>query len=255
MGLFQGLRGKGDAQKAAMEPEVLAATAPPPVAVNLIEQADALHADKQVDALFDVLSSADASDDDLAWRISRAHHDKAEEVVGDKALKEKLLRDGLAIAEASMARTDGTNGYALKWYAILLGRLGDFLPTKEKVANSYKIKDALEASAALLPADSSIQTALGQWCYKVAGISFIERNAAKLLFGSPPESSYSEALGFVEASYELRPSKKAALFAGLCSGKLGERAAERRWMERCLSIESSGEADAELDRQAQAALK
>ena len=218
-------------------------------ASSLIEQADSLHGDKDVVGLFELLVGADASNDDIAWRIARAHHDKAEETVGDDAAKEKLLRDGLKVAEESMARSD-KNGFAIKWYAILLGRLGDFLPTKEKVANSYKIKDALEASAKLLPEDASIQTALGQWCFKVAGISFIERNAAKLLFGSPPSSSYEEALKYVEASYALRPSKKAALFAALCNDKLKKRAEAKDWASKCVSLESFGESDADLDRQA-----
>ena len=215
----------------------------------VIERADDLHADNQVDALFELLADVDTSDDDLAWRYARAHHDKAEEIVGDDKTKEKLLRDGLAAAEACKDRS-ASNGYALKWYAILLGRLGDFLPTKEKVANSFKIKESLEASAALLPTDSSIQTALGQWCFKVAGISFVERNVAKVLFGSPPESSYDEALKYCLASYDIRPSKKAALFAGLCNDKLKRSAEAKEWMQKCVDLPSFGEADADLDRQA-----
>lgn len=150
------------------------ATLEAPAAVeeeSLIARADALHAAKDVQGLFDLLSGEDpTSDDELAWRIARAHHDLAEEIVGDDSRKEQLVRDGLAIAEA--AKDASGSGFALKWYAILLGRLGDFLPTKEKVANSFKIKEALEASAALLPEDPSVQTALGQWCYKVAGSTF-----------------------------------------------------------------------------------
>ena len=225
----------------------------------LIEEADALHSAKKIDAVFDLLAGADVTDDELAWRTARAYHDKAEEITADDPVRERLLREGLAVAEAVKERSAGastaSHGYALKWYAILLGRLGDYLPTKEKVANSYKIKEALEASAALLPEDSSVQTGLGQWCYKVAGISFIERNAAKLLFGQPPASSYAEALSYLEASYALKANKKAALFAGLCQAKLKDKAAAREWLQRCLELDSVGEADRELDRQAQAALK
>ena len=225
----------------------------------LIEEADALHSARNNDAVFDLLAGADVTDDELAWRIARAYHDKAEEITADAPARELLLREGLAVAEAAKERSAGastaSHGYALKWYAILLGRLGDYLPTKEKVANSYQIKEALEASAALLPEDSSVQTGLGQWCYKVAGISFIERNAAKLLFGRPPASSYAEALSYLEASYALKANKKAALFAGLCQAKLKDKAAAREWLQRCLELDSAGEADRELDRQAQAALK
>lgn len=79
------------------------------------------------------------------------------------------------------------------------------------MANSYKIKDALVTAAELLPEDASVQTAIGQWCLKVAGISWVERNAAKLLFGSPPESSYEEALGFFEKSHAIRTRTSACM--------------------------------------------
>lgn len=83
--------------------------------------------------------------------------------------------------------------------------------------SSFKIKEALDAAAKRMPEDSSLQTALGQWCLKVAGISWVERQAAKLLFGTPPESSYEEALSYFERSHAIRPSKKASLQACLQS--------------------------------------
>lgn len=222
-------------------------------ASSMINTADELHADKQVRQLFELLKDADASDDNLAWRMARAHHDMAEESVGDTARREQLLREGLTIAEASQVRC--RSGPALKWYAILLGRLGDYLPKEEKIANSFIVKETLEAAAALLPEDSSIQTALGQWCFKVAGISWIERNIAKALFGAPPESTYEEALGFFEASDSIRPSKKASYFAGQSCAKLKRGGDAQTWYTKCIELPSSGEADAELNKQAQAELK
>ena len=227
-----------------------------PAEEDLITRADALHASNSVDELFDLLKDADTKDDEIAWRLARAYHDKAEdseEAAKDRALKEKLLRDGLAVAEGLKDGRRG-GGYALKWYAILLGRLGDFLPTKEKVGNSYKIKESLEGAAELLPEDASVQTALGQWCYKVASISWIERGVASALFGSPPESSYEEALGFVKASYAIRPSKKASLYAGLCCMELKEKEEAAEWLDKCLGLETAGEGDKEIDRQAEAAM-
>lgn len=220
---------------------------------DLIATSDELHANKDVDGLFDMLKEADTSDDDLAWRIARAYHDKAEEVVGNDEERERLLKAGFAIADAARERSG--DGYSLKWYGILLGRLGDFLPTKEKVANSYKIKEALDESADKLPEDYSVRTALGQWCYKVAGIGFIERNAAKVLFGAPPKSSYEEALDYMLASYKLRPSKKAALFAGLCCQKLKKSEEANTWFQKCLDLPGTGEADADADRQAKEAMR
>lgn len=80
-----------------------------------------------------MLKSTDTSDVDLAWRLCRAHHDLAEETLQDPSRREQLLRDGLALAETTL-QSHPDSGPVLKWYGILLGRLGDFLPTKEKVA-------------------------------------------------------------------------------------------------------------------------
>ncbi len=243
----------GDADASPPMATASVATAEPAPASSFVAEADALHAGKQVAELFALLKDADTDDDELAWRAARAHHDMAEESVGDPARREQLLRDGLAIAKASKERCG--SGLALKWYAILLGRLGDFLPKEEKIANSFVVKESLEAAAALLPEDASVQTALGQWCFKVAGISWIERNIAKALFGAPPESSYDEALGFFVASDAIRPSKKASFYAGQACAKLKRAGEASTWYTKCLELPSSGEADAELDKLAQAELK
>lgn len=218
---------------------------------NLVKVTDELHEKNDVNAYFDMLVTADESDSDIAWRMARAYHDKAMETDDEKE-REGLIRKGVAIAE-NACESSG-DGYALKWYGILLGRLGDHLSTKEKVANSFKIKEALEGSATKLPQDATVKTALGQWCYKVAGISFIERNAAKLLFGTPPESSFEEALEHLLASYKVRPSKKAALYAGLCYQKLKQKDEAKKWFQACLDLPSFGKDDAELDKQANAGI-
>lgn len=223
------------------------------MSADLIEKTDHLHSSGKVDEYFNMLQNADTSDKNLAWRIARAYHDKAEETISNDAEREKLLRKGTEIAEA--AREEFGDGLSLKWYAILLGRMGDFLPTKEKVANSYKIKDSLEAAASELPEDRTVQTALGQWCYKIAGIGFVERQAAKLLFGKPPQSSYEEALKFFLKSYELSPSKKASYFAGMCYKQLKKKSEANEWLNKCLSIPSVGEADIQLDKDAKANIK
>ena len=81
-------------------------------------------------------------------------------------------------------------------------------------------------------------------------VSWVERNAAKLLFGAPPESSYDEALSFMLKSHEIRPSKKASLFAALCYDKLKQKDKATEWAAVCLDLPSFGEADADIDAQA-----
>lgn len=135
-----------------------------------------------------------------------------------------------------------------KWVGILLGALGTYLPPKEKVANAFRIRDSLQAAAAARPEDGSVMLALGEWCFKVAGIGWVEANAAKLLFGQAPSSSYAEALGFFERSWALKPSKKAAYKAGLASGQAARAEDARIWLERAIELPGAGSADEEIER-------
>ncbi|EOD12366.1 regulator of microtubule dynamics [Emiliania huxleyi CCMP1516] len=172
-------------------------------APTAIAALDELHTSKSYETLYEHLAARDdAAELHLAWRFARAHHDLADSLPeADKGRKEALLRAGLAVAEAALARAEeGDAESALchkaprrDWVGILLGALGTYLPTKEKVANSFRIRDALQTAAEMRPADGSVQLALGEWCFKVAGIGWVEANAAKLLFGQAPESTYAEA--------------------------------------------------------------
>ena len=83
---------------------------------ELISLADALHAENKPEELFAALEGADTNDVELAWRVCRAHHDVAEELVSDPTRRERLLRDGLALAEATL-KSSHESGPVLKWYA------------------------------------------------------------------------------------------------------------------------------------------
>jgi len=223
-----------------------------------VEALDELHTSKSYETLYEHLAARDdAAELHLAWRFARAHHDLADSLPeADKGRKEALLRAGLAVAEAALARAeegDAESALCHKWVGILLGALGTYLPTKEKVANSFRIRDALQTAAEMRPADGSVQLALGEWCFKVAGIGWVEANAAKLLFGQAPESTYAEALDYYERAWERKPSKKAAYKASLACDKLSRGADSAAWRTRALELPGAGAADAEIDRLAAAA--
>ena len=76
-----------------------------------------------------------------------------------------------------------------RWYAILLGSVGDYITTKEKIKNSATIKKSLDIAEAQLPDDPTVALALGQWAFKVASVSFLERQIAKAIFGGKSCSS------------------------------------------------------------------
>ena len=113
------------------------------------------------------------------------------------------------------------NGLAQKWLGVMLGSVGDFQTTKEKIQNSYKVREALDAAYLLRPDDATVALALGQWCLKVAGVSFVERGLARAIFGgSPPEATYAEALKFFRSAQELKPASKTKALIKLVEGKM-----------------------------------
>jgi hypothetical protein len=211
----------------AVESAPVAAGASGPA--ELLAEADTLHAAAEFDALLAKLQSAaeldggGAPDVELAWRLARAHHDVADGLKAgarDEARREALVRAGLAVVERARAAYPDV-GMCHKWYGILLGTLGDFLDTKTKIGNSREIKAALDAAAAALPDDGSVQLALGQWSLKIASISFVERQVAKALFGEPPSATLADALVYFRRADELKPSTKTRALIKTVTKKMG----------------------------------
>lgn len=125
--------------------------------------------------------------------------------VPDKEEKKKLIERGLGIAKAAIdAQPD--NALCHKWYGILLGTMGDFLATKEKIANAYVVRDHFKRATELLPNDGTCQHCMGKWCWSILQIGWLERQAASLLFGTPPTSSYDECAGYLLAAAKLDPT-------------------------------------------------
>mmetsp|Transcript_29873 Transcript_29873/g.44114 ORF Transcript_29873/g.44114 Transcript_29873/m.44114 type:complete len:320 (-) Transcript_29873:209-1168(-) len=166
----------------------------------------------------------------LLWRYAKACFEKFQ-IAETPEEQESYLRKGQGLTQDGMQKYP-ESGYMLKWNAILLGRLGKFQPTKLKMQNSFLIRDNLKKAQDLLPRDPSIVHALGEWCSKIASISFVERNVAKLLFGMPPESSYEQAFAYFEQAYALKPTMKYANLAAEALVKMGRKTEAQEWMEK-----------------------
>merc|ERR1719426_294077 len=179
-----------------------------------IERFDRLHAspldrtDELLKLLRDASRDTNAVDVDVEWRYARACLDASNALPEKDPKREGLTFEGLRAAERAAALASD-DGLAQKWLGVMLGSVGDFQTTKEKIQNSYKVREALDAAYKLRPDDATVALALGQWCLKVAGVSFVERGLARAIFGgSPPESTYAEALKFFRKAQELKPASK-----------------------------------------------
>lgn len=104
-------------------------------------------------------------------------------------------------------------------YAIILNYVGEQEGTKAQIKRSYDVKVHLERALELNPIDATTwhilgeqlafhrfcYRALGVWHFTFADLPSYQRLVAKAIFGTPPSSSYEEALRHFERAETLQP--------------------------------------------------
>jgi len=106
-------------------------------------------------------------------------------------------------AEALKAAPNDANAnYAM---AVAMGRLALISGAKEKVAASRDVKKYAELAIKFNPNYGQAYHVLGKWNYEVANLSFLEKNAAKALFGGLPDGSMDQAIANYEKCRKLDP--------------------------------------------------
>lgn len=171
---------------------------------DLIKEADELHKTNKFEENYKLLSSIyekGERDPQLLWRLGRANYDMAINAA-EKADNEKFTNAGLElVSEAKEKLPDEFASH--KWFGILLGQKGDFVATKEKIANAYIIRDSFKKAVELNAQDPTSYYCLAKWCWGVLQVGWMERQAASLLFGTPPTSTYEECEEYLMASHKL----------------------------------------------------
>lgn len=94
-------------------------------------------------------------------------------------------------------------------------------------------------------------------CIAIADLSWLERKAAAVLFGTPPESSYQEALDFLLKSEALAPDswKRRSLLVAQVHQKMKNWALAKEWTNKALAIPVVSEEDQTAQDEATALLK
>jgi tetratricopeptide (TPR) repeat protein len=218
-----------------------------------LKQLDALHTSEDVHGALTLakqLHSLHAEHAGVLWRLARAHYIVAREHVGEsgKAAREAEIRTGLQLAQQALALDDAD--FAVhKWNGILLGALSEFVSTKEKIGDAFKIKAFFERGIALNPADATLHHCLGSWCYSVSNIGFMERSIASVIFATPPTATSEEAEAHLLKCYELDPKQSfnAILLGNVYYGRRNWAEA-KRWYKiasECPANTAAAKADVE----------
>ncbi|XP_059250804.1 regulator of microtubule dynamics protein 1 isoform X4 [Mustela nigripes] len=133
---------------------------------EILEQADYLYESGETEKLYQLLTQYKESEDaELLWRLARASRDIAQLSGTSEEEKKLLIYEALEYAKRAL----------------------------EKNESSFAAhKKAIE----LNPKDATSIHLMGIWCYTFAEMPWYQRRIAKVLFATPPSSTYEEALGY-----------------------------------------------------------
>ncbi|GAB9465172.1 hypothetical protein Gpo141_00002588 [Globisporangium polare] len=202
------------------------------------------------------MHAANPDDVGVIWRLARAAYDVANLKSTSAEEKKELTYYARDVTQKGLNLTQDV-ARVHNWYGIILSSIGDYEGSKVAIANSLIIKGHWEKSIELDPTNATTYHLLGRWCISIADLSWLERKAAAVLFGSPPESSYDEALGFLMKSENLAPGswKKNALLIAQVYYKKKDWAASKEWTEKALAVPVKTEEDQTSHEEAAALLK
>lgn len=202
-----------------------------------VEEADKAFAKRDCKAVCEIIEKAESDGTchvQLMWRRARALHTLGDESL-DKSEKERYAREAAVAAERAVEE-DPTSAEANLWKAICIGILCDYLTTKERMSNVYVIRDHLLRSLELKSDNPDALHGMGMWSLSLLQISWFERSAASLLFGSLPTVSHEECLKYFLASHELRPSIRNCLALGNLFRYQGNWTEAKTWYQKALDI-------------------
>lgn len=228
-----------------------------PVA-DLMAKADAAHEAKDYDATMKYLEEAaklDKMNDEIMWKISRGYFDFADRKPNDVEYKKPFLYKGREYAEKALALNDKSAG-AHKWYAIHHGQIGEAEGTEQKIKNSYGMRDHTLKAIEYDPSDDGNYHVMGRWHYALADLSWIERKVAGMIYATPPDASFEEALEFFTKANQLDPSDiRNMLYIGYCHDQLGDEDKAAAWLKKAINAKADTDSDRSLQAEAKEALE
>ena len=154
------------------------------------------------EAMYDSALATSTDSADVLWRLARVYV-----CIADVSPEEETL-DLYRQAEAFAYRcinADSMKSEGHTWRAAALGNIAMFEGSKTKVKLCQLIKQELDRSISLNPADDIAHSILGSFYMALGKISWIERQLAAVFLGSLPEGGYEESETSLKKAISLAP--------------------------------------------------
>ena len=175
---------------------------------RLIDKAKAFERKFQADEALPLYLSAEKvepKNPDLLVRIARQYR----YLMTDASDTQEKLRLGrLALDYSNRAAECGPKDCDAQLApAITLGKMLPYLPQKEQVSASPKIKESVDKALAIDPRNDNAWHILGRWNRVLADISGAKRMLAGLIYGQLPKGSYEDAEAAMKKAIALNPNR------------------------------------------------
>ncbi|XP_063720773.1 regulator of microtubule dynamics protein 1-like [Symsagittifera roscoffensis] len=211
-----------------------------------IKEADGYYDQNDFQKVYDTLvkHKSDTSNCELQWKIARAARDLSCLSSTSKERKKELTYEGLECAQNAV-NSDDSNFSAHKWKGIMLSEVGDYEGIKKKIENGYLIRDEFTKASELNPNDALCYFLLGEWSYFVSDMGWTQRQAAKVFFGTPPSSSFEEALKNFLKAEEVNSGFYVGNYVSLGKTylKLKKKEEAKKWFQKAAEYPSENEKD------------
>lgn len=227
------------------------------VVSDLVKQGDGL--DKKFDAtralqFYESAEKIQPDSADLQVRISRDYR----YLLADASSKEEKIRLGrIALIHAEKAATLAPNDpEAQIAVGITYGKMLPYLPSKEQVQVTPRIKASVDRTLALDPRSDTAWHILGRWNRVLADVSSVKRALAGVVYGNLPKGSNEEAARCLEKAVAINPNRLMHYIElGRVYAQMGRKDEARRCINKGLSMPSEEKDDAEAKARGREALK
>lgn len=130
--------------------------------------------------------------------------------------------------------------------AITLGKMLPYMPVKEQVSASPKIKESVDKALAIDPENDTAWHILGRWNRVLAEISSPKRFFASLIYGQLPKGSIDEAEHDMKKAIALNPRRLMHYIElGRVYAQMGKTQEAREFINKGLGMRDSEKDDPE----------
>lgn len=203
------------------------ATPSNPSPLELLESArecEVQHRDSEALALYHKVLQAEPDQFDALCAASYLHGQVGKRL--RKSAREQHYQQALELAERALKQRpdDPESNFVMAWAC---GGIAMISGAREKAQLARKIRDRIGITLEKDPSHHRAWYVLANWYYKIADANFLERAAARLLFGGLPQGvSFEKAASAYQKAIQLRPNLilyHYELALALCKvGKKGE---------------------------------